>query len=68
MALLHSPNSMYDVTFYFSYVQEVLKILNTEFNVEFDEKKNCVFSFFHIFKIRGARKIQLVANYGLTNL
>ena len=49
---------------YFSYVPEVGKIESEPlFDVEFADKKNCIFSFFHIFKIRGATR--KTANYQL---
>ena len=49
---------------YFSSVQEAGIFLSEPlFDVEFTDKKNCIFSFFHIFKIRGA--IRKTANYQL---
>ena len=49
---------------YFSHVPAVRFFLsNSLFDVEFVDKKNCIFSFFHIFKIRGASTN--TANYQL---
>ena len=63
------PTDFSDVTFlFFSHSRSPIFVSNLLFGIELADKKNFIFSFFVFSKLVQAKKIQPIANHGLTSL